>query len=428
MRKLFGSTFMVVIISLLMIKFILSPVMNKMVLATMAPAIEQHNQNLSKGVYYLIRQDLLKVRPQDRKARIQQLQPQFGYPLSLRDYRELGLTAQQTDRLLRGTIVVIREGKQFWQLVDNGPVAIGMGPIPEVRAGTTVELLAWISFATLIGTVLLIWVLLFWRKLLKVIATTTEFGNGNFDTRLNISRRSSLAPLAAAFNGMADRIQNLIKSHKELTNAVSHELRTPLSRIRFELEMMKTAKVKQVREAYAEGILRDVDELDGLVNELLGYARFDREDVRLNRQPCAVLPWCREVIAPYNMLYNNISFTGSLPEEATAVFDQRQMARALGNLLQNAERYGNGAVELSVEQQDGRLCMHVDDNGPGIPLPDRERIFQPFTRLEASRSKETGGYGLGLAIAKRIVENHGATLHVGDAPLGGSRFSICLAL
>jgi signal transduction histidine kinase len=426
MKKLFASSFAVVIVSLLMIKFILSPVMNKIVLTSMAPAIEQHNQDLARGVYYLVRQELAKSPPREWQDRIRQLQPRFGYPLVLRDYRQVGFTPQQTAKLMQGQIVVIKDGKQFWQLADNSTYAIGMGPLPEVKTSASVEVLVWIAIASLIGSVLLIWVLLFWRKLLKVIATTTEFGNGNLDTRLAISRRSSLAPLANAFNGMADRIQNLIKSHKELTNAVSHELRTPISRIRFGLEMMKSAKARQARDAYAEGIQRDVDELDELVNELLGYARFDRESARPDRRACAVDPWCRQVIAPHNMLYDNIRFTSTLDEGATAQFDPRQMARAVGNLLQNAERYGNGQVELSVEQRDGALLIHVDDNGPGIPAPDRERIFHPFTRLEASRSKETGGYGLGLAIAKRIVESHGATLHVADSPLGGSRFTIRL--
>lgn len=109
---------------------------------------------------------------------------------------------------------------------------------------------------------------------------------------------------------------------------------------------------------------------------------------------------------------------------AKASFEPRYLRRAVGNLVQNASRYGNGLVKVCLEQQGRDYLIHVDDDGPGIPKADRERIFEPFSRLDSSRSRESGGYGLGLAIVKRVVASHRGRVIVSSSPLGGSRFTI----
>lgn len=425
MKRLFISSFVVVIVSVLLIKFALTPVIDKVMKASMKTSIEKYNRDLAKGVYYLLQQELQKVPRANWKATVERLQTHFGYPLSLRDYRDAGLTEKQWKQLLTGEIVVVDYGERYWQRAGDSNSVIGMGPFSEISPSIPLSILIWSSIVASVAAVLLVWVFFFWRKLMKVSATTAEFGNGNFDVRVNISKRSSLAQLAGAFNSMADRIQGLIESHKELTNAVSHELRTPLARIRFGLEMLVTTPDKKGRETYAEGIQSDVDELDELVSELLTYARFDRETIDPNIKEHEVVSWFKGLAESLTSFPIRIQLHCSLHNNAVkACIDPKQMARAVGNLLQNAARYGNGTVRLALEQDGDYILIHVDDNGPGIPLKDRERIFEPFTRLDASRSKESGGFGLGLAIVKRIVNCHGGTVSVSDSDLGGSRFSI----
>lgn len=425
MKRLFLSSFVVVIVSVLLIKFVLTPAIEFYMQTSMEASIEQYNQDLAKGVYYLIQQELSKTRPSDWQSRIEDLQQHFGYPLTIRDSSQADFNEHQKQQLLNGRIVVLDYGKTFWQRVGNSNQMVGMGPISNVEPTVPMTILVWLSITALIGSVLLVWVFFFWRKLMTVTATTAEFGNGNFDVRVNISPRSALAPLAGAFNSMADRIHGLIHSHKELTNAVSHELRTPISRIRFGLEMMRTSSDKKGREKYAEGIQKDVEELDELVNELLNYASFEREYMEPQKHACEVVPWCRGLAASYNSISETVQFECLVGnKEPKAVFDPRQMSRAVGNLIQNAERYGNGSVKLTLEQTREGILIHIDDNGPGIPIKDRERVFDPFTRLDASRSRESGGFGLGLAIVKRIVESNGATVTISDSKLGGSRFTI----
>jgi len=425
MKRLYISIFIFLIISILLVRFGVSPMLDKVVNATMETSIEKHNQNLSKGVYYLVQQELRKIPQAEWKGRIEKLQAHFGYPLFLRNYHDIRFTEEEKGRLLAGNIIIIDFGKLFWQRVGNSDYVVGMGPISDVEPSVPVTIMAWSAITMVMGAVFLIWVFLFWRKLRIVSASAVEFGNGNFGIRVNIPARSALAPLAGSFNRMADRIQALIQSHKELTNAVSHELRTPIARIRFGLEMLGAVSDEKDREGYAEGIHNDVNELDNLVSELLIYARFDRETPELQLEECEIASWLEDLAASLTPLSVTLQYVCLLDNKRMKVrFDTKYMGRAIGNLLQNAVRYGNGKVRLTLEQDGDFVMIHVDDNGSGIPEMDRKRIFEPFTRLDASRSKESGGSGLGLAIVRQVAICHGGTVTVSDSDLGGNRFSI----
>ncbi len=427
MKRLYISSFVVVIVSVVLIKFMLTPVIDRVLQLSMESTIEQYHQNLAKGVYYLVQQELRNVPQSDWKSYIGKMQSHFGYPLSLKDYREVNFTELQKSQLLAGKIVDIDYGKSFWQRIGNSNHIVGMGPFTELEPSIAETIMIWLTITVLVGVVLLVWVFFFWRKLMIVSATTASFGNGNFDIRVNIPQWSSLAPLAGAFNSMADRIQGLIRSHKELTNAVSHELRTPITRIRFGLEMLGTVSDEKGREAYAEGIHNDVNELDNLVSELLIYARFDRETPELQLEECEIASWLEDFAEPLAHLSVAVHYVCLLGNKRLKVrFDTKHMGRAVGNLLQNATRYGNGTVRLTLEQEGDCIMIHVDDDGPGIPEMDREHIFEPFTRLDASRSRESGGSGLGLAIVRQVAICHGGMVTVSDSDLGGSRFSIKL--
>ena len=113
-----------------------------------------------------------------------------------------------------------------------------------------------------------------------------------------------------------------------------------------------------------------------------------------------------------------------LPSAACTDFEPKLMARALSNMLQNAQRYATQRVEVRASINVDTCSIVIDDDGPGIPVVDRTRIFEPFTRLDTSRNRDSGGYGLGLAIAQRIALWHGGKIDVDDSPLGGARFVI----
>lgn len=164
-----------------------------------------------------------------------------------------------------------------------------------------------------------------------------------------------------------------------------------------------------------------------MVSELLTYARFDRENPNLqfNRQP--VIPWLKDLLghslpSPGPSVCQWVYHVDN--ESCAAWFESKHMGRAVGNLVQNAIRCARHRIHVVFEQHDGQAVIHVDDDGPGIPENDRKRIFEPFTRLDSSRSRVSGGHGLGLAIVQRIAVWHRGSVDVLDSSLGGARFSI----
>ena len=271
------------------------------------------------------------------------------------------------------------------------------------------------------------WAKPMWRDLEAMKSATARVGAGDFAVRADVRRSSLLEPIATGFNRMAERVQALLQSHRDLEQGVAHELRTPLAQLKFDLELARTSENAGDREARFTAMERDVTDLEELVNELLVLANL-REAPPY--QPRA-LP-ARDVVGEViRRAHEEMRATGrsvaiepprNLPETITC--DGKYMSRALVNVLRNALRYANERVAVTVEKAGGRTVISVDDDGPGVPPEERERLFDPFTRVEGSRGRESGGVGLGLAIVKSVAEWHGGEARISDSPLGGARVSI----
>jgi signal transduction histidine kinase len=231
-------------------------------------------------------------------------------------------------------------------------------------------------------------------------------------------------PLAERINAMAERIQGLLESQKNLLHSVSHELRTPIARLEFALELLADKAADPALSKRIAAMDGDLAELNELVNELLSMSKLDNatEPQRALFEVEPVLRECAQGLhPPPGALHLELgSRLGSIDG------DRRLLARAVGNLLRNAQKYAAHTVGLSASRTGGMLEILVDDDGPGIPEEERERIFEPFYRLDRSRDRATGGFGLGLSIARKAVKLHGGALRVERSPLGGARFVISL--
>jgi two-component system sensor histidine kinase RstB len=252
-----------------------------------------------------------------------------------------------------------------------------------------------------------------------------QLGNGNLDARAKLPEDSGVAELGAAFNGMADNLQSLIQSRRELLNAVSHDLRTPIARLRYRLAMLEDGVADDVRSAMD----RDISSIDKMIEELLLYSRLEQARDVLQPQTLALWPWLNGVVAQHAADFPDTDYqlTAVAPalHALTVDADPFYLERALSNLLRNAARYGQGRVEVSLGADETQCWIKVADNGPGIPEGERERVFEPFVRLDRSRDRRTGGYGLGLAIVQRIMGWHHGQASVATADLGGACFTLC---
>lgn len=388
-------------------------------------------RRLSRSTFNLIEMRLRESSQNSWPAAMAEISKNFGFPVVLLEKNRIKLPSPQRSVLEDGKIVVQTsddETQFIYRRVADSPYVIKMGPFDELLTDNYLNtfLVLALSFALLLAVAVLFRVFPLWRDLKRLVISTSTFGSGDLGTRAILSKRSVLHRLAESFNAMADRIQHLISSHKELTNAVSHELRTPLARLRFGMEMLQSSVDETDRMRYMASMNADIDELDHLVEELLTYARFDRDKPELKFRRQDIVSWLVEIIRQAEIGEDKLSIsfenTGRYPEYA--FFEPRLMARAVGNLLQNAKRYARTRVRVTFTQDDENHRIIIDDDGPGIPEDGREQIFEAFKRLDPSRDRGTGGYGLGLAIVQRICQWHEGTIKVGDSPLGGARFII----
>ena len=428
MKRIFLSFFLFIMVSIVIWQFASPLVVDRVVQRMLDQSLRTYYQELIKGTYYTILEDIQGLPVDDWPGYVERLQPHFGYPVCLDRIDDLRLSTQKLEQLNKGEIVVIEDGEIFYQRVGHSDRVLTMGAIRDFEASLRIEILVWIMIAINFGLMSLIWALPFWWKLRKISSAAEAFGRGDFNARASLPKRSALFPLAQSFNGMAIRIQQLINAHKELTRAVSHELRTPISRIRFSMEMGATADNTEDCRQYIEEIHKDVDELETLVTELLIYARFDHATHDLAWQARAIAPWLKEVGGAAATGFPGVDLEYRFPSADRGHivhFEPRFMARALTNLVRNAAKYASSRISVKYEERHGACLIHVDDDGPGIPEKDRQRIFEPFVRLDSSRSRDTGGHGLGLAIVQRVMEWHGGTVSIHRSSLGGARFTLC---
>ncbi len=223
--------------------------------------------------------------------------------------------------------------------------------------------------------------------------------------------------LTGAFNRMQSRIAELVRGRTFMLAAISHDLRTYLTRLRLRVEMVPDADIR-------ERATRDVEDMNALLEDALAFARTSFNGTA--REAVDVVGIVRHECA--ERAATGGAVRAELPPGRVIVAGERAaLARVVGNLIDNALKYGREA-DVSVVAGTGAVEIMVDDRGPGIPSGERQRIFEPFLRLDPSRNRERGGAGLGLAIARHLIQHHGGAIAVEDRPGGGARFRVSLPI
>lgn len=248
------------------------------------------------------------------------------------------------------------------------------------------------------------------HRLARLAALAAEVGEGRTPHRLPEKGMRELAALEAAFNRMAAQVQALLENRTVLLAGLSHDLRTPLTRLRLALSMLEACDPRRVQQ-----MERDIEEMDALIAQTLDFARS------LRPQESELI----DVVAFLQSLCCNVDRIALKIPPAAQAHKKCEIAaaalrRVLDNLLQNALRYGGEApVEVELQTRAHEWGVRILDRGPGIPAAQREAVFQPFYRLEGSRARDTGGVGLGLAIARQIANVHGWRITLNDREGGG---------
>lgn len=268
------------------------------------------------------------------------------------------------------------------------------------------------------------------KRLRRLQTLADEYGSGNWSIKNKDTSTDQIGQLGESMEDMATQIQQLINNNnslvqdqRELMQAVAHEFRAPMARMRFALEMREDNTVDASGSAEISDAL---DELNDMVSEVLQYARLQisAPDLHLNSLPLDEL--LRECCDKCRQLFPSTVISADTGFSVHVTADPTHLQRAVINLISNAAKYGQHRVNVSMEEAEDTVTLHVDDDGFGIPDHDRQRALKPFVRLETSRSRKLGGTGLGLAIANGVAIKHGGSLTIGDSPMGGARLSLKL--
>ncbi|MEH8019669.1 ATP-binding protein [Rheinheimera metallidurans] len=319
--------------------------------------------------------------------------------------------------LQQGKVVSLFEEEQvyFYYLANNQLWRLGPLPLIQNDGATWFTLLFFILLAVAIA----LWLWPVARDIRRLQHSLQQFST-NTDTNLYLPARSFIAPIADSFQYMSGQIRDLLKLQREMTQAVSHELRTPIARLSFALEMAQQlpAQEKQL-------MLQDVKELQHLVDEILDYARLETGQLPLQMQQINLTELITNVQEKLTPLPGAPIYL-TLPAQAMLHGDGHYIERALQNLLVNAKKYAVQHISLTLSQHKQYWQIEVEDDGPGIPEQLRQYILKPFFRIDASRNKQAGGFGLGLAIVARVTQWHLGKISITNSTLGGARFVLLL--
>jgi len=218
-------------------------------------------------------------------------------------------------------------------------------------------------------------------------------------------------------------IEQLLMTQRDLLHGVAHEFRSPLARMEFSIELLVTADQAE-RAKLAKQLETSIHELDELVQQLLKYSRLKHDNSPLSLSTFKLPELVNVSIEKVKSFYPHINYHHRNDADCDIDCDETLIVLALVNILRNAGRFAKSQCRVQWHTTETMIVIHIEDDGQGLPPGRTSDIFEPFMRLDPSRSRDSGGHGLGLAIVKAIVERHDGTISADDSELGGARFTL----
>jgi two-component system sensor histidine kinase CpxA len=263
----------------------------------------------------------------------------------------------------------------------------------------------WLSAGTVLFSVL------FWfplvrgmtRSLEQITQATAQIAEGKFDIRVSEGRRDELGSLGRAINRMAERLAGFVTGQKRFLGDIAHELCSPIARLQMAVGIIDE-RTAPAEKPYVEDMREEVQHMSDLVNELLSFSKASLGDTNIRLQPISVRAAVEKAVK--REAHEDSRIQIEVPERLWTIADPELLVRSISNLLRNALRYAGpaGPITIAARTEDESVELTVSDQGPGVPEAEISKLFDPFYRVDASRTRETGGIGLGLSIVKTCIE------------------------
>lgn len=379
--------------------------------------------------------DYLMFYPGQEQEYLAKIQKHFSYPINIYNIQDINLDSEQIGRLRQDQSVMLYKDSATMRgttisivspIPSHPTQVLVLGPVPmfnwmplQLSAGITLFSLFLLSLGVY-GLILPLE-----RKIRQVRYALNRMKSGDLSLRVPIEGSDEMANLASSYNNMSDHIQRLIEAQRELMRAVSHELRTPVARIRFGTEMLAEEDDYNHRMHQVDMIDKDIEALNTLIDEIMTYAKLEQGTPSLDFDEITLFDVLDQVAVETEALKTQKEIELVAPPLYVKVdAERRYLHRVVQNLVGNAVRYCDNKVRITGGiHSDGMAFVCVEDDGAGIPEQDRKRVFEAFARLDDSRTRASGGYGLGLSIVSRIAYWFGGEIKVDESPtLGGARF------
>jgi len=337
------------------------------------------------------------------------------------------------DKLVQGDVVsvVMDDSYFYYKIIGNEPYILQIKAIDYESSRIEFNVFLVIFYLAIAGVIYVL-ILPLSRDLKKIEKKISENDVLGIPVEVVLHRRSVMFSLANAYNKMSQRLHVMMTAQKEMTSAISHELRTPLARMKFSLEVAKNklnmlpGKENVIQNI--ESAKKDIHEMEALIRTLLNYATFEHDHniSKSNGDLAALMSDKITLLNKKDSIVINFHTCGDVHNMCC---DWRLMDIVITNLLGNSLRYTNQQIfiTLSKLEKNNGFFEHtiiVEDDGVGVAKENRHTIFNAFVRLHHAAKKDSSGFGLGLALVKRIVEWHSGEVFVDDSELGGARFVV----
>jgi len=392
-----------------------------------------------EGSIDILKELLLNTPAQQWPELVATISSAEGVPVALQPIQSLKLTSEQK-ALLQSQQLVVVENEQsiahelpanyLYSKVPNSEQVIVLGPIMPtiISVHNQVYTLTYALIVLFLTVPLMLWIIPTWLSSRGLRLASAHFAANDLSARVKMVFASNLNDTAKLFNTMAEKLEYLLNRNKLLTIAISHDLRTPIAAMEFSLEMLSSCDTVQARDKQLARIAANLQSLQKMHAELQIYAEFDKSEIELKKQTTAVQPWLGQLISGYATDKTLSSNFAADALQLQCDIDSDYMTRALDNLLNNGLRHAKSLIHVTLMAEAGQCMIKVENDGLPIADTDKTRIFDPFVRLDESRSADTEGSGLGLAIVQQILYWHHGSVHVEDSELGGAMFIISLPL
>ncbi len=388
------------------------------------------NQSVTRASAILILNELGRHPKQERSSALKRLGNHFGYDLNLLPPRDSGLDKSQLRQLARGDVVVRLNDTlsdtpflQVYAKYGNSGRLLVLGPL-MIFSWYPISLLLVMALAGLALLFVFGYFLVYpLEKKLKTLEKGIQSVGTSNSRIMKVDGRDAFSGITRNINQMIKRIDTLVNQQRQLTNDISHELRTPVARMLFRLENL--VRDHQLDESNRDilGLKKDFNTINTMIDEILTCASLDHSR-GFTKQSVNVISAVSEIVEEVSQQHRSIRIILSKPEvDGLVAVEPTLFKRAIENLLLNACRHCSKTISIHCERHHDHFEISVEDDGSGIAEKDKNRIFSPFVRLDSSRNRAGGGFGLGLSIVEKVAHLHRGSIKADTSNLlGGAKF------